>query len=113
MVRDFCDQIGGVGGGPSCGVGNFFNGRKIGNSVARDLESVALFLVEDFWSWRPDPEGKFPARNKAPFANGTFTPKVIVEEIKLLGWKWCLARTRLSPCMFYEWTWDPRECLLQ
>ncbi|GAU45559.1 hypothetical protein TSUD_27600 [Trifolium subterraneum] len=39
--------------------------------------------------------------------------KVIVEDIKVLSWKWCLARMKLSPCLFYEWTWDPGECLLR
>ncbi|GAU26541.1 hypothetical protein TSUD_361750 [Trifolium subterraneum] len=42
----------------------------------------------------------FEARNNALFANGIFNPKVIVEEIKVLSWKWCLARTKLSPCIF-------------
>ncbi|GAU43110.1 hypothetical protein TSUD_373050 [Trifolium subterraneum] len=53
------------------------------------------------------------ARNNSIFANGSFSPKVIVEEIKVLSWKWCLSRTKISPCMFYEWTWDPGECLLR
>ncbi|GAU37587.1 hypothetical protein TSUD_395600 [Trifolium subterraneum] len=53
------------------------------------------------------------ARNKACFANGTFNPKVIVEDIKVVSWKWCLARLKIAPCMFYEWTWDPGECLVR
>ncbi|GAU50085.1 hypothetical protein TSUD_371690 [Trifolium subterraneum] len=53
------------------------------------------------------------AQNKALFANGTFIPKEIVEEIKVVSWKWCLARTKVSLCMFYEWTWDPGDCLLR
>ncbi|PNY13317.1 hypothetical protein L195_g009970 [Trifolium pratense] len=53
------------------------------------------------------------AGNNAIFANGSFTPKAIVDDIKVLSWKWCLARTKISPCMFYEWTWDPGECFLQ
>ncbi|PNY08327.1 ubiquinone biosynthesis monooxygenase COQ6 [Trifolium pratense] len=40
------------------------------------------------------------ARNNAIFANGSFTPKAIVDDIKVLSWKWCLARTKISPCMF-------------
>ncbi|MCI29270.1 myb-like transcription factor, partial [Trifolium medium] len=47
------------------------------------------------------------ARNSSIFANGSFIPKVIVDEIKIMRWKWCLTRMNLSPCLFYEWTWDP------
>ncbi|GAU34029.1 hypothetical protein TSUD_16170 [Trifolium subterraneum] len=42
------------------------------------------------------------ARNKACFANDNFNPKVIVEDIKVVSWKWCLARLKIAPCMFYE-----------
>ncbi|MCI14470.1 pantothenate synthetase [Trifolium medium] len=44
------------------------------------------------------------ARNSSIFANGSFVPKVIVDEIKVMSWKWCLTRMKLSPCLFYEWT---------
>ncbi|GAU25690.1 hypothetical protein TSUD_266170 [Trifolium subterraneum] len=53
------------------------------------------------------------SRNSAIFANGLFSPKAIVEEIKVLSWKWSLARLKVSPCMFYEWTWDPGACFLR
>ncbi|GAU48661.1 hypothetical protein TSUD_189160 [Trifolium subterraneum] len=51
------------------------------------------------------------ARNGAIFANGSFIPKVIVDEIKVMSWKWSLTRMKVSPCLFYEWTWDPGDCL--
>jgi hypothetical protein len=53
------------------------------------------------------------ARNKAIFATGVFSPTAIVEDIKVLSWKWSLARLKTAPCMFYEWTWDPGDCLLR
>ncbi|GAU31714.1 hypothetical protein TSUD_215150 [Trifolium subterraneum] len=46
------------------------------------------------------------ARNKAIFANGSFFPLVIVDEIKVMSWKWSLDRLKVPPCLFYEWTWD-------
>jgi hypothetical protein len=51
------------------------------------------------------------ARNNAIFSTGSFLPYGIVEEIKVLSWKWSLGRLRITPCLFYEWNWDPGECL--
>jgi hypothetical protein len=53
------------------------------------------------------------ARNNAIFASGIFNPRLIVEEIKMVSWKWSLARLKLAPCLFYEWSWDPGDCLLR
>jgi hypothetical protein len=50
-------------------------------------------------------------RNSALFANGSFCPRKIIEDIKVLSWKWVLARLKVAPCLFYEWVWDPEECL--
>jgi hypothetical protein len=52
------------------------------------------------------------ARNSAIFATGTFLPKVIIDDIKVLSWKWSLVRLKLVPCLYYEWIWDPGDCLL-
>ncbi|GAU19692.1 hypothetical protein TSUD_78170 [Trifolium subterraneum] len=51
------------------------------------------------------------ARNNSIFANDSFIPLVIVDEIKVLSWKWCLARLKVPAYLFYEWNWDPGECL--
>jgi hypothetical protein len=51
------------------------------------------------------------ARNNVIFSEGVFIPREIVEDIKVLSWKWGLARLKNSPCLFYEWSWDPGECL--
>jgi hypothetical protein len=53
------------------------------------------------------------ARNKAIFATGVFSPMEIVEDVKVLSWKWSLVRLKTAPCMFYEWTWDSGDCLLR
>jgi hypothetical protein len=42
------------------------------------------------------------SRNGTIFANGSFNPREIVDEIKVLSWKWSLARLNLSPCLYYE-----------
>ncbi|GAU24549.1 hypothetical protein TSUD_148900 [Trifolium subterraneum] len=51
------------------------------------------------------------ARNSSIFANGSFIPLAIVDEIKVISWKWCLVRLKVPACLFYEWNWDPGECL--
>jgi hypothetical protein len=53
------------------------------------------------------------ARNGAIFANGVFAPLEIVDSIKVMSWKWSMSRLKLPPCLFYEWTWDPGDCLLR
>ncbi|KAK2372436.1 hypothetical protein QL285_073568 [Trifolium repens] len=52
------------------------------------------------------------AQNNSIFSTNTFLPMVIVDEVKVLSWKWSLARLKISPCLSYEWSWDPDDCLL-
>lgn len=37
----------------------------------------------------------------------------VVEEVKVLSWRWVLERMKIPMCLFYEWSWDPRDCLLR
>jgi hypothetical protein len=53
------------------------------------------------------------AYNNAIFASGVFSPRAIVEEIKVVSWKWSLTRLKVLPCMYYEWLWDPGDCFLR
>jgi hypothetical protein len=53
------------------------------------------------------------ARNCALFANDLFNPWVVIENIEVLSWKWVLSHLKVAPCLFYEWTWDPGDCLLR
>jgi hypothetical protein len=39
------------------------------------------------------------ARNSAIFATDIFSPRAIVEEIKVVSWKWSLARLKVTPCI--------------
>jgi hypothetical protein len=52
-------------------------------------------------------------RNSVIFANGVLDPSVLVDEVKVLSWKWSLARLNLRPCLYYEWLWDLGDCLLR
>jgi hypothetical protein len=52
-------------------------------------------------------------RNSVIFANGVLDLSVLVDEVKVLSWKWSLARLNLRPCLYYEWLWDLGDCLLR
>jgi hypothetical protein len=51
------------------------------------------------------------ARNDLIFKEVGFEVDAIVEEIKVLSWRWTLCRLQLPPCLFFEWCWDPKWCL--
>jgi hypothetical protein len=50
------------------------------------------------------------ALNNKIFKNIDVQPVDIVEEVKVLSRKWSAERLKISPCLFYEWTWDPGSC---
>jgi hypothetical protein len=52
------------------------------------------------------------ARNNEIFNNIKVDPWTIVEDIKVLSWKWSVDRLKISPCLYYEWQWDPGACFI-
>lgn len=50
-------------------------------------------------------------RNERIFNNHRKDVEEIVDEIKAVTWFWALSRLRIASFLFYEWTWNPRECL--
>lgn len=50
-------------------------------------------------------------RNGGIFNNEIVTWDVLVEEVKVLSWRWVLERFNAPACLFYEWCWNPRACL--
>ena len=53
------------------------------------------------------------AWNDRIFNNLIKEPDEIVEDIKVLSWSWVLSRLKNPPCLFYEWSWNPKACLLR
>jgi len=37
----------------------------------------------------------------------------IVEEIKVLSWRWSLSMLNFLTYLYYEWCWNPKDCLLR
>jgi len=53
------------------------------------------------------------ARNDRIFNNVIARWDELVEEVKVLSWRWLLGISNSTVCLFYEWSWGPRECLLR
>jgi hypothetical protein len=53
------------------------------------------------------------ARNGCIFNNVDSRWDELVEEVKVMSWRWLLGRLNTPACMYYEWSWCPRECLLR
>jgi hypothetical protein len=51
-------------------------------------------------------------RNLILFENSGGSTADVVEGVKVVSWKWWLARTKKTPCMYYEWKAEPGICLL-
>jgi len=51
------------------------------------------------------------ARNDILFNNYITVADELVENIKVLWWRWTLTRLTVPACLFYEWSWNPKECL--
>jgi len=50
-------------------------------------------------------------RNEIIFKNDAFEVEELVERIKRLSWFWSMSRIKIASCLYYEWCWNPRECL--
>lgn len=52
-------------------------------------------------------------RNDKIFNDNDFEVDDIVEEVKVLAWKWTMSRMHIPACLYFEWCWNPRRCLNQ
>jgi len=53
------------------------------------------------------------ARNEFIFNNVILRWEELVDEVKVLSWRWLFGRFNVPACMFYEWSWCPRDCLMR
>jgi len=71
-------------------------------------------LRKGYWlAWHGSVWVIWKARNDRIFNNLTKIPEEIVEDIKVVSWQRALPRLKSPPCLFYEWNWNPKECLLR
>jgi hypothetical protein len=71
-------------------------------------------LWKGFWLiWHASIWLTWRDRNEVIFANGISDPKEVVNEIKVMSWRWGLGRIKSFYYFFYEWCWDPGSCLIR
>lgn len=51
------------------------------------------------------------ARNDRIFNGVSLEVDDIVDEVKVLSWRWILCRMPIPACLFFEWCWNPQLCL--
>jgi len=51
------------------------------------------------------------ARNHIIFWNEVKYVDVLLSDIMVLSWRWSLTRLTMQTCLYYEWSWNPLECL--
>jgi hypothetical protein len=51
------------------------------------------------------------ARNNKVFSDISKGSKDIIDEVKVVSWKWSADRLKIPPCLFYEWSMEPLICM--
>jgi hypothetical protein len=52
-------------------------------------------------------------RNNIVFENGVTDVNEIVADVKLISWKWWIAKSKAPTCLLYEWIQEPVICMLR
>jgi hypothetical protein len=72
-------------------------GKKLNKGLAMIWNGVVWSL------WR--------RRNAVLFDNGRRETVEVIEEIKVMTWKWWLSQSKVSHCLLYEWYMEPMLCM--
>lgn len=78
-----------------------WNGWETNKKLRRGLRLIWHTTIWLLWK----------ARNCHIFNNVLMELDEIVEEVKVLSWRWMLDRVKMPVCLFYEWRWNPKDCL--
>ena len=92
------------------------------------ITPLALFMHLECWSREASNEklGKgywflwqvtiwviWRVQNMNFFNNVVKKVEELVDEVKVLSWRWFLARLKVSICFYYERCWNPNDCILR
>jgi hypothetical protein len=78
-----------------------WNARSSNNKIIRGLRLIWHATIWVIWC----------ARNDRIFNDKVSDVLELVEEVKVLSWRWYLSRSKSPVCLFYEWCWNPLACL--
>jgi hypothetical protein len=53
------------------------------------------------------------ARNDRVFNNVVFDASVVMDHLRRLSWNWFMNSTANTPCLLYEWEWEPGDCMMR
>jgi hypothetical protein len=71
-------------------------------------EKIGLCLIWNAFVWV-----LWSVRNDVVFNNGVVYGDEIADHIKMLSWKWFIARVSKGPILLYEWKWNPMDCMIR
>jgi len=77
-------------------------------------EATSKRLKKGAWMiWHATIWTLWKERNERIFKEQRKEVEELVDEIKVVSWFWFwkLSKLRIASSLFYEWTWNPRECL--
>lgn len=80
-----------------------WDGVSSNKKIRKGLRMIWHAVVRSLWR----------ARNDRIFNNLMRAAEEVVEDVKVLSWGWGLSRLQMPACLFYEWKWNPKECLLR
>lgn len=93
----------------------FYNASELGDSLGvlsggvmhkKIRKGLRMIWQAAIWAiWK--------ARNDCIFNDGVTRWDEVVDEIKVLSWRWLLGRFKGPTCLFYEWEWSPFDCLMR
>jgi len=78
-----------------------WSGRRVKKNCLRGLWLIWQTTVWVLWK----------ARNDKIFKGINYEPEELVDEIKVLSWRWMLQRMNIPVCLYDEWCWNPSYCL--
>jgi hypothetical protein len=69
-------------------------------------EKAGLCLIWNAYVWVI-----WSIRNDIIFNNGVLFLDDVVEQVKLVSWKWYVGRVAKGPFLLYEWKWSALDCM--
>ncbi|MCH96809.1 putative non-LTR retroelement reverse transcriptase related [Trifolium medium] len=99
-----------------------FNWLDVPFSLPHNLFSILNLLIQFYGKktrkgmcmiWNSVVWSLWRCRNSVLFDNGRQDWAVVLEEVKVMTWKWWLSNSKVGHSLLYEWRVQPRLCMLR